>query len=328
MDIKMIRTLGLIPLLISLLGCGTEGYVLGTRESHLFTTRDALALPGEQVRLQARLQGGDFLQDMPGYVVRFRRDGQLYRAAQTNEEGQAVVTFTPPEPGDYVFVAEAVPTGFADSPPQPQELLVACRASSEPMVVVDLDKTLVADGFHTVLIGDPEPMADSVEVMRRLAGEHTIVYLTHRPDVFTNKSKSWLAEHGYPPGPVLLSSISEFLRGSGAYKTEMLRELTGRFSGIRVGIGDKVSDATAYHRTGLESVLILPMPPRQDPKEYAKLAEEVATLPEQVHVVHDWREVRGVLFEDTRFPPSRMVEYLQERASELKAAQKRAGGEQ
>lgn len=322
----MIRTLGLLLLPIALIGCGTETSVLGTRDSHLFTARDALALPGEQVRLQARLQGGDFLTDMPGYVVRFRRDGNLYRAAQTNEEGQAVVTFTPSEPGDYEFTTEVSPVGFADSPPEPQQLLVACRPADAPMAVVDLDKTLVADGFHTVLIGNPDPMAGSVEVMRRLAEDHTILYLTHRPDVFTNKSKSWLTENGYPPGPVLLSSVSEFLKGSGAYKTEMLRGLTRRFDDIRVGIGDKVSDAQAYHDTGLESICVLPMPARELPQEYLDLSEEVATLPEQVHVVRNWDEVREVLFSGGSFPPSRMAEELAIRAAELEAAGKSDGG--
>ncbi|MFW6066234.1 MAG: hypothetical protein ACOC9S_05385 [Planctomycetota bacterium] len=323
----MIRTLGLLVLSTAIVGCGTETYVLGTRDSYLFTARDALALPGEQVRLQARLQGGDFLLDMPGYVVRFARDGKLYRAAQTNDEGLATVTFTPPEPGDYLFVAETAPVGFSDSPPQPQELLVACREPDTPMAVVDLDKTLVADGFHSVLIGDPQPMPDSVEVMQRLASDHTIVYLTHRPDVFTNKSKSWLAEHGYPPGPVLLSSVSEFLKGSGAYKTEMLRELTSRFDEIRVGIGDKVSDAQAYYDTGLESICILPMPARDDPQQYEMLAEKVSTLPGEVHVVTDWGEVRGVLFDGLTFPPSRIVERLKSKAAELEAAEKSAGGQ-
>jgi hypothetical protein len=317
----MIRTLPLLLLLAVLIGCGAQPYLLGTRGSHLFTARDALALPGETVRLEARLQGGDFLVDMPGYVVRFRHQGRLHRAAQTDDEGVAAVSFTPPAPGDYRFLAEVAPAGIADEPP-PQELLVACRRADAPLAVVDLDKTLVADGFHTVLVGDPRPMPDSVDVMRQLAEGHTIVYLTHRPDLFTNKSKSWLAEQGYPRGPVLLSSVSGFLKGSGAYKTEMLRDLRGRFSALRVGIGDKISDAAAYHDTGLKSILILPMPAGSDPQTYLDLAAELDRLPGEVHVVTDWQEVRKALFADASYPPQRLVERLENRARELKAQQK------
>jgi hypothetical protein len=318
----MIRTLPLILLTAALTGCGAQSYLLGTRGSHLFTARDAVALPGETVRLEARLQGGDFLVDMPGYVVRFHREGRLYRAAQTGNDGVAAVSFTPPTPGDYRFRAEVAPAGFADEPPQPQELLVTCRAPDAPMAVVDLDKTLVADGFHTVLVGDPRPMSGSVEVMGQLADQHTILYLTHRPDLFTNKSKSWLTEQGYPRGPVLLSSVSGFLKGSGAYKTEMLRDLRQRFGALRVGIGDKISDAAAYHDTGLKSILILPMPATRDPQAYLELAAEVDTLPVEVHVVTDWQEVRGALFADASFPPKRIVERLERTALELKEAQR------
>jgi len=324
----MPRLLGLLVLVAGAAGCGAQPYLLGTRGSHLFTARDAIALTGQPVKLTARLQGGDFLLDLPGYVVRFHRDGRLFKAAQTDEEGVATVTFTPPAPGDYRFRAEVASTGFADEPPRPQELLVACRRPDAPLAVVDLDKTLVAGGFQTVLVGDPNPMPGSVEVMRRLARDHTIVYLTHRPDYFSNKSKGWLAGRGYPRGPVLLSSVSGFLKGSGAYKTEVLRRLRDRFSGLRVGIGDKVSDALAYHETGLKSILIVQMPAGEDPQDYTALASALGRLPQDVQAVTDWREVGRTLFERASFPAGRLIDRLERKARELEAEREagRAGG--
>ena len=283
-------------------GCGAQDMLLGTQGSYLFTVADALALPNETVELRARLQGGQFLRASEGHVVRFYRDGKLFKAAETDENGVAAVSFTPTRPGDYWFGAQVADAGLSDRAPAPQKLLIACRAAESPMAVVDMDKTVVASGFHMVLIGDPTPMAGSSKVLRRLAATRTIVYLTHRPDYFGPKSKQWLRDKKYPPGPVLLSTVSGFLKGSGKYKSEMLRRLQGRFKKIEVGIGDKVSDAAAYHENGLKSFLIIQVPEGEDPKPFEKLADEIAKLPAAVQVVTDWDEIEKALFSGASFP--------------------------
>ncbi|MBS3733368.1 MAG: hypothetical protein KGY99_00380 [Phycisphaerae bacterium] len=318
---------------LALPGCGAQAHLLGTRGTYLMTVYDVLSRPGETVDLAARLRGGDFLRDRPGYVVRFRRGAgpELFKAAETDESGRAVVEFTPEMPGDYRFTIDLAAAGFAGSPPRPQELHVACRAADEPIAVVDLDRTLVASGFQAVLVGDPEPMPGSVAVMQRLEKDHTIAYLTHRPDFFGIKSRAWLAEHGYPPGPVLLSSVSGFLAGSGAYKTEAIARLRERFSALRVGIGDKVSDALAYHENGLHSILILPMPTGDDPEDYAELALALGRLPDAVDVVTNWDQVARAIFDGERFPARPIEERLERRARQLKldtagATSRRQGG--
>ena len=315
----MQRLPALLALAFAVAGCGAQPYLLGTTGTHLLTTRDVVATPGERVRLVARLQGGDFLQDRPGHVILFAADGQPVRAAQTGEDGRAVCSFTPAASGDYLFAVRAAPAGFPDRPPEPQELRVTCRAPDAPMAVVDLDRTLVAGGFQAVLVGDPEPLAGSAAVMERLAQGHTILYLTHRPDFFSVKSKAWLRAHGYAPGPVLLSTTSGFLEGSRAYKTEALAALRERFREIRVGIGDKPSDALAYHVSGLKSILILHPPVTDEPADFTELAETLRGLPEDVHVVADWQEVGQALFGGGAFPPGRIADRLARRAEQLKA---------
>ncbi len=311
-------------------GCGAQPQLLGTEGKYLLTARDVLALPGEEVSLVARLQGGDFLQDQPGYVMRFERleDRSAVRAAQTDEEGKAVVTWTPDVPGDTEFEVGPAPAGFEDAPPEPQTLLVACRAADEPIAVVDLDKTLVASGFQAVLLGDPKPMPHSTRVVEQLSREHTIVYLTHRPEYFGPKSKAWLRRQGYPRGPVLLSTATGFLKGSGAYKTQALAELGERFTHLRVGIGDKPSDAMAYHDNGMTSILVFHMPAGEDPEPLAKLAEEIGDLAETVHVVTDWQEVGKVLFEGASFPPERIRKRLADKVVELEARAAAGDGEE
>lgn len=300
-------------------GCGAQRVLLGTENTYLFTVADGLALPEEEVPVSARLQGGDFLQPVAGQVVRFYRNGELIEAARTNDDGVATVSFTPAKAGEYFFKAEVAPTGLEDDPPSPQELMILAAPAETPMVVVDLDKTVVASGFHTVLIGDPEPMPESPEVLRKLSTDYQIVYLTHRPDYFSIKSKTWLWENDYPRAPVILSSVSGFLKGSGAFKGDMIRQLKDRFPGMNIGVGDKISDVLAYHDNGMRAFLIVQVPESSDPEEYIALAEDLEELPEEIHVVETWRQVEKGIYDGTSYPRSVMQEKLLALAQEAES---------
>ena len=297
-------------------GCGAQGILLGTTGGKLFTTMDALALPGEEVALQAKLQGGDFLRARPGYVVRFSRDGQLFKAAETDGDGVASVSFTPAAAGDYIFTAEVSPAGQDEEVPAARMLRVTCRDANTPIAVVDLDKTVVASGFHTVLVGTPDEMPDSPRVMHRIAKDRTVVYLTHRPDYFGPKSKGWLKDKGFPPGPVLLSTVEGFLQGSGEYKTAAIKQLQDRFKGIEIGIGDKASDVAAYHANGLKGFLIIQIPTGDDPKPYTELADDIDELPPAVQVVTGWDQVEKALFSGASYPPAETEKRLRALAAE------------
>lgn len=308
----------LLTLVLAAGGCGTQDLILGAEGGYLFTGYDTLALPGETVQVRARVQAGDFLRAQPGLVVRFYEGGRLYRAAETDSNGVASVSYTPPAPGDTVLRAELSPIGLDQVPPGPIEILVACRQASASMAVVDMDKTLVASGFDQVLVGDPAPMPDSIRVMKRLAERSSIVYLTHRPEYFGPKSQRWLQDHDYPRGPVLLSTVGGFLKGSEEYKTEAIRRLRDRFQALRIGIGDKVGDALAYRASGLRAFLILQVPGGDDPEKVEALADDLARLPADVEVVTGWAEVERGLFNEAKFPPPIMVNKLRVLADQLR----------
>jgi hypothetical protein len=310
--------------LVSAGGCGAQNVLFGGRQGYLFTASDAVALPSEEVLLQAHLQGGDLLRAQPGYVVRFSRGGEFYKAAETDRDGVAAVSFTPPDAGDYVFRVELSPSGFPDQPPEPVEAFVLCRRADTPILVVDLDKTVVASGFQQVLVGKPEPMADSVEVMKRLAKDNTVIYLTHRPDLFGPKSRAWLREHDYPRGPLLLSDIGGFLKGSGAFKSAMLGDIRRRFTGQAVGIGDKVSDVVAYHDNGLRAFLIVQPDETAGTAGLRQLADSLDPLPDAVQTITGWREIERAVFDGATFPKSALQDRLRKRADELDAAAKAA----
>lgn len=307
-------------------GCGAQGVLLGARGEDLFTTTDVLARPGEPVELRARLQGGDFLASQPHYVIRFCRAGVLYRAAETNGDGVASVHFTPDAPGDYEFTVVASPNGFANGPPPSQRLLVRCLQEQTPIVVVDLDKTLVASGFEAVLVGQPQPMPDSPAVMNRLAQKFSIVYLTHRPEYFGPKSKQFLEDNHYPAGPVLLSNLREFLSGSERFKTLAIRNLKKRFPRALLGIGDKIADARSYVDNDLAAYVIIDPDSIQSPEELDRLADDAAKLPPQVQVVTTWRQIEAGVFEGEEFPPAKAAAILRARARRLEAASRPASG--
>ena len=289
----------------ALAGCGAQAMLLGAEKGHLVTAYDVLATPGQTVELRVRHQSGDLLADRAGHVVHFRIDGKLYRAAETDENGYAAVTFTPTTPADHLFTAAFSSNGFAGEPPAPVMLRVACMPADTPIMIVDLDHTLVAGGFEEVLIGDPDPMPNSREVMRRLTTRYTPVYLTHRPYYFATKSKAWLKRYGYPPGAVLLSDVAGFLKGSEAFKSAALFALRRTFKQIRIGIGDKPADAKAYHDNGIRAFLLLRPDPADGAESLRQLAEELAELPEAVQVAGDWCEIERAVLGAARYPRSR-----------------------
>ena len=296
------------------LGCGVQSTILETGDHYFFTANDALVLPGQETRLQAQFRSGDFLQPQAGYCVRFYREGKLYKAALTDEAGQAAVGFQADAVGDFHFQAALAPVGLKEAPPEPAEFVVTCRSADEPMIIVDLDKTVVASGFQAVLVGGAEPMPGAAEVLGELGRDHIIVYLTHWPDLFGPKSKAWLQEHGFPPGPLLLSTLQTFVKGSGAYKTGRLEDIRARFSRVEMGIGDKISDALAYHENGMQAFLILPIPDELTPAGRDDLVEQLRPLPDTIQVVQDWSQIAAFFKEDQRYPAARTIDLLQQQS--------------
>lgn len=294
-------------------GCGARDLMLGTKSDYLFTVMDSVAAPGVQTQLHVQIRGGDFLRGQPGLAVRYYRDGKLFKVTETGDDGIASVSFTPDSPGDYEFVVQIAAAGLREMPPAPETLLVACRATEAPMVVVDLDKTVVASGFEAVLLGKAKPMAQSQRVLARLASERSIIYLTHRPDYFGPKSRRWLAENGYPRGPLLMSTMGGFLKGSESFKAGRIAELKKTFSKIEIGIGDKISDGQAYLDNGMRAIVILDMPPEDDldrREDLRELAKKLGTLGDKAQVVTGWDQVEKALFDGASYPPAAARKHL------------------
>lgn len=297
--------------------------ILGAERNALFYAYDTLAHPKKSVDLAARLRAGKTLQALTDVPIGFfGADREMIAMARTGENGIATANWTPPREGLYRLTAEvlAVPESLGEeyaeidqSPPAP--LLVAAWPEDREIVVIDLDHTVVDSSFARVLLlGNARPMRGSVRVTGRIAKTYGIVYLTHRPDLLTRKSKDFLIRHGYPAGPLLVSTLRQAFGDSGTFKTGRLSALTESFPRVRIGIGDKSSDAASYVRNGLTAYL-LPHYDPEDPEQMREIARQIEDLPDgDLHVVSGWDEVEAGIFSDKEFPPREYADYLRRRA--------------
>jgi len=298
-------------------GCEYARRVLGTDCRYLLTSFDALALPGETATVKVRVQEGTLLKDRAHVLVQFWDRDRCLGMTLTDHEGYAAIPFKPPAPGDYAFMATVAPGWLQGTPPPPAQVLVACREAAAPLAVIDLDKTIVASDTRTVLEGNPAPMPQSVEVLNRLARQYTIVYLTHRVDYIAPKTKVWLYEHGFPPGPLLAATIRESLGDSGFFKSARLGQLRQKLSGRGFGVGDKPSDAAAYHGNGLQPFLLLSVDPHAGARSLRKLANSLDALPDETQVVTGWRQIEDVLSGCASYPKLQAQTDLHQRAAAL-----------
>ncbi len=128
------------------------------------------------------------------------------------------------------------------------------------VLVSDVDGTLTSSEnavVGTVLTGDDaghQPRAPEVFTQT----DQLVVYVTARGDQFTNLTRHWLLQHGFPLGPLRLAPSIAILPGSATvdFKTKTLVDLA---IPISAGIGNRGSDIDAYTNVGLapDRILIL-----------------------------------------------------------------------
>ena len=300
---------------------------LATENSVLFYAFDTLAYPNTPVDLVVKLQTVRRAKGISGVEVGFGDGDKLLGTAETDDSGVAKLTWTPPTEGDYKLQARIrKASGDASADllrTAPAPLLVSARAKGTRFVVIDLDHTVVDSSFFRVLVGGAKPMADSVAVTNRIAKKYSLIYLTHRPDLLTRKSKQWLREHGYPSGPLLVSELRESLGDSGKFKTARLKDVRKLYSNVAIGIGDKYSDAQAYVDNGLTAYLIPHY--KQKPKDMLKTAKQVRRLEGKgrLNVVSGWKQIEQGIFGSKKFAPKVFAGNLEKSARKLASEQQR-----
>jgi hypothetical protein len=109
---------------------------------------------------------------------------------------------------------------------------------SRPLAVVDIDGVVADvrhrlhfiqgsprqwDRFFTAAADDP-PLPDGVELVRALATDHDVLWLTGRPERNRRLTTAWLAAQGLPTEPLLMRPNRDF-RPARVTKRDELRRL-------------------------------------------------------------------------------------------------------
>jgi hypothetical protein len=294
---------------------------LGAEEGIVFYAFDVLTEPNEPVELVTRLQEAKLLADIPDATVGYYLGETMIGQAKTDSTGHARFTWQPAAVGDYTLTAklDKVPASWAEdlSKLEPVSLVVSVKKRETRFVVIDLDHTVVDSSFIYVLLGSADPMPGSVDGVKKIAENYSVIYLTHRPDLLTHRSKIWLREHGYPLGVLLVSPFKQSLGGSGEFKSSMLADVRIKFPNILVGIGDKISDAQAYVENGMEAYLIPYYKHKvKDMRRMAELIRELAGT-ERLQVVRNWQEIELGLFQGRKYSPEAFARWLDKEANRL-----------
>ena len=300
---------------------GAREAFVDAENAAVFHAMDTLAYPRQPVELVATLRNAAGLKPVAGATVAFTRGDWVAGRITTDANGVAAMRWTPPEEGNYSFQAAivAVPNeNFRDMLGVRAPLLVAARDKKAPQVVVGLDHTVVDGSFLGVVIGGGKPLADSVEVLGRVSKRYGIVYLAARADLPARKSKDWLADNGYPSGPLLLSRMQDVPEG-GRFKSGGPAGLRRDFPGVALGIVERPSDAQAYVDNGMSAYLIPDH--RRDPVGMRALAAEIRALRGQgrLQVVENWRQIEQGFFGGKQFPPEDFARQLEARAAQIEA---------
>jgi phosphatidate phosphatase PAH1 len=125
-----------------------------------------------------------------------------------------------------------------------------------PLVVSDVDGTLTASEnafLETVALGvEPGAQPGAAQAFTAVAGAgKQLVYVTARGNEFTTDTRRWLADRGFPRGPVRLSPSFVTLPGGDTveFKTTAIAALSAAGFALSAGVGNRATDVAAYTAT-------------------------------------------------------------------------------
>jgi phosphatidate phosphatase PAH1 len=139
----------------------------------------------------------------------------------------------------------------------------------------DVDGTLTSseDAYpeHIALGTGVTAQAGAAALYQTLAaGGATPIYVSTRGDQYTEETRQWLAQQGFPRGPLRLAASYVTLPGPDTVtaKAAALAPIAARFAFV-AGFGNRATDVTAYAQSGLlPSQIFIKLP---------EFAEELAT---------------------------------------------------
>lgn len=131
-----------------------------------------------------------------------------------------------------------------------------------PLAVIDIDGVLADvrhrlhhleqrpknwDGFFSAAPDDP-PLAEGLAVVKRLAADHDVIYLTGRPERLRSDTERWLAANGLPRGELHMRKHSD-RRPAKVTKPRLLEQLARRRQ-VAVVVDDDAAVCDAFEAAG------------------------------------------------------------------------------
>lgn len=153
-----------------------------------------------------------------------------------------------------------------------------------PIAVVDIDG-VVADVRHRLHhvetrpkrwdaffrgAADDPPLAEGLAVVRRLAADHEVVYLSGRPEWLRATTTAWLEQHGLPVDRMVLRGGAD-RRPARLFKAEAVRRLA-RGRRVAVVVDDDLAVCRALAADGWP-VLVADWVPRPEALDVAQERE-------------------------------------------------------
>ncbi len=130
------------------------------------------------------------------------------------------------------------------------------------IIAVDVDHTIAETDYEGVLLDDVDTktttIPGSVEALNALSRKFHVMYVTARPNFLYDETRQWLKMHGYPQAPLVMGPNASALVDQAELKEDLLKWRREPLPNLLIGIGDKASDAEAYHAVGMLSILLAP----------------------------------------------------------------------
>ena len=231
--------------LAALSGCGKP----------FLTTEDVIVTPGQPARFVVFLDREYMKASIEGAKVSFTVDHKPVGEAVTDRDGVASI--------------EAVLDGGSNRYEAPAVIgndqvrkigRIFHWDASRTAVAIDVDETIswtdYGQLFLTALDTVSPALAHSPEAVRAMQTAYQIVYLSARPRWLHEKTRVWLKEHGFPPGPILHASKFEACMHQERYKRDMLAEFQRSYPNLLIGVGDKEVDDRAYGANRMLTIIL------------------------------------------------------------------------
>jgi hypothetical protein len=257
---------------LSIAGCAT----------HHLTVDDAMEFEDGRTRFVAYAgrEHGPLYGGVEGVDVQFTIDGRAVATARSNERGIAMVVASA-DLGTTSFEATAT---FGGEDFRREGNVVQWR-SDRTLIACDIDATISDTSLEALFFEEVDekskPISGSVEALHEIARHYDLIYFTARPRFTLQKTRDWLATHGYPTAPVLTSLTASDAIAETRYKRREIRKLREIFPNLLIGIGNSKIDSQGYGANGMLALIVN----RPDQTRYDS------------HVVefHDWRQLGSFL---------------------------------